>query len=167
MSEKWFTDIDKMGFTDEEKEIVEKVLDYTDTILYHDYNAYKTEDPSEVYYYNTKENLMENFSYTYTELKKEGVFDEEEDAPADPWLKVLEDRVEEWQDRFENQDYILKAEVKRFKTWVSKASEEELIYDTEFRYSTIKSSKEAYKYAWQMLGKSKDELAAYKETMNL
>lgn len=163
MKREWIRDIEAMNFTDEEKEVVEKIIDYTNTILYFNGKDYKTEDPGDTYYFTSKDLLMENFNYTYTELEKEGVFDEEEEVPADPWLKVLEERVEEWQERYNEKDYILKAEIKRFKTWVGKAEEDALLYDTEMNYNTLKSVFSAYKYAWQSLGKAKDELAAYKE----
>ena len=167
MTREWITDFNKMGFTEEEKELALKVFnaDPSSTLYFDGDKNYLWEDEREDNYF-TKETLLENLAITFEEWKKEGMFDEEEEAPAYPWLKVLEERVEEWQERYNEKDYILKAEIKRFKAWVGKAEEDALLYDTEMNYNTLKSVFSAYKFAWQSLGKAKDELAAYKEAMN-
>ena len=166
MKREWITDTSKMNFTEEELNIVNKVIDFTDTILYYNGKDYKTEDPSDTYYFTSKDLLMEDMNYNYTELEKEGVFEEEE-VPADPWLKILEDRVDEWQKRFENQDVLLKRAFKHFKEWVNRFVEESSTYDIEIQLGTLKDMESAYKFAWERLGRAKDDLAAYKRTMKL
>ena len=83
MKREWIRDIEAMNFTDEEREVVEKVIDHTDTILYFNGKDYKTEDPGDTYYFTSKDLLMEDMNYNYTELEREGAFDEEEEAPAE------------------------------------------------------------------------------------
>lgn len=165
MKRQWITDTNKMNFTDEELIIVNKVIDATDTMLYFNGKDYKTEDPSDTYYFNSKDLLMEDMNYNYTELKRDGVFDEE-DAPADPWLKVLEDRVAEWSLKEQVHKRGITKTIDSFKEWVNTAEECDVLYDIEWKSQAIVDARVCYKTAWSNLCKAKDELAAYKETMN-
>ena len=167
MKREWITDINKMNFTDEERKTVEKVIDFTDTILYFNGKDYKTEDPSDTYYFTSKDLLMENMNYNYTELEKEGVFDEEDEAPADPWLKVLEDRVAEEKEKADASIQTLKSLAAEFKEWIILAEDYEIIYDLDFKAEQIKEERDCYAAVVHRLHKAKGELADYKETMNL
>ena len=166
MKREWITDTNKMGFTAEELETVNKVIDFTDTILYYNGKDYKTEDPSDTYYYTSKDLLMENINYTYTELEKDGVFEEEE-APADPWLKVLEDRVKKEEEKEANGKEVIADSIAHFKEWLNSRTDAEIVGDIEYRAKEVTKAYECYKAVWHRLGRAKDELAAYKRTMKL
>lgn len=94
MKREWITDINRMNFTEEEKEIVEKVFNADPSMsLEFDGKTYMWETESDTDYFN-KEVLLENVFLTYEEWKKEGVFDEEEEAPAEE-PKAEEPKAEE------------------------------------------------------------------------
>lgn len=167
MKREWITDTSKMNFTEEELNIVNKVIDFTDTILYYNGKDYKTEDPSDTYYFTSKDLLMEDMNYNYTELEKEGVFDEEEETPSDPWLKVLEDRV-----ALETEKELLHRQaitdtINKFKEWVNTAAEIDIYGDVEYKAKAITDAKYTYKAVWKRLCDAKAELEQYKETMKL
>lgn len=167
MKREWITDFNKMGFTEEEKELALKVFnaDPSSTLYFDGDKNYLWEDEREDNYF-TKETLLENLAITFEEWKKEGMFDEEEEAPADPWLKVLEDRVEEWSLKEQTHRRGITETINSFKEWINTADECDILYDIEFKSQAITEQRVCYKNAWHELGKAKDELAAYKETMN-
>ncbi len=167
MKREWIRDFSEMPFTAEEYHIAEAVTWFTDSILYFNGKDYKLEDPSDTYYFTSKDLLMENLNYTYTELEKQGVFDEEEEAPADPWLKVLEDRVAMESEKEATHKKALEEYVEYFKEWVNSESTAEIVGGIEWKASQIAEAYKCYKEVWHRLGMAKDELAAYKKTMNL
>ena len=166
MTREWITDFNKMGFTEEEKELALKVFnaDPSSTLYFDGDKNYLWEDEREDNYF-TKETLLENLAITFEEWKKEGVFDEE-DAPADPWLKVLEGRVAEWSIKEQTHRRGITQTINNFKEWINTAEECDILYDIEYKSQAITEQRVCYKNAWHELGKAKDELAAYKETIN-
>lgn len=167
MIRKWNRDINKMNLTEEEKAIVSKVIDFTDSILAFDGRTYREETPSDTYYYVDKDVLMENFNYTYEELKKEGVFEEEEEAPADPWLKVLEDRVAEEEEKAETyRENVIEA-IAEFKEWLNKSDDLDIFCNIEYKASQLIELNNCFEEIEHRRYAAKSELATYKEMMNL
>lgn len=171
MKREWIRDFSEMPFTAEEYHVAEAVTWFTDSILCFNGKDFKLEDPSDTCYFTSKESLMENLNYTYNELEKQGVFDlaftDEEEAPADPWLKVLEDRV-----ALETEKELLHRQaitdtINRFKEWVNTAAEIDIYGDVEYKAKAITDAKYTYKAVWKRLCDAKAELEQYKKTMNL
>lgn len=163
MKREWIREFSEMPFTAEEYHVAEAVTWFTDSILYFNGKDYKIEDPSDTYHFTSKESLMENLNYTYNELEKQGVFDEEEDAPADPWLKVLEDRVAEEEEKYNTCKESIYEAIEDFKNWLNEAEAYEVIYDIEFKASELIELKNCYDAIHHRIYAARGELADYKE----
>ncbi len=65
------SDISMMDFTLDEFAMVAEYMDYTLAFVRFDEGRYLIEVPEDTYYFDSKEDLMENIRYNLNELRKE------------------------------------------------------------------------------------------------
>ena len=166
----WSTDTSNMNFSNAERDTVEKVINYTDSILYFNGKDYKVEDPCDTYYYTSKDLLMENMNYEYTELEKQGVFnEEEEEAPVqgeltDRYEEYLKRNISEYELRIELSRNRLIEQAQEFRAWVlNETSDAMLVADAEWRGKQLSKAEEEHTELNGELRKAKIALEIYRE----
>lgn len=83
----------------------------------------------------------------------------------DAWLKVLEERVAELQQKEQTHKKEVSRVIARFRNWAATADEFDIYYDVEYRAKDVASVRETYKAVWHELKKAEAELEEYKETI--
>lgn len=83
----------------------------------------------------------------------------------DPWLKVLENRVEELRKKEKLHREEISNVIARFRDWATTADELTVYYNAEYEASKITKQREIYKSVWEDFKKAEAELDAYKEEM--
>lgn len=86
---------------------------------------------------------------------------------ADPWLKVLEDKVKELKGKHDSARASIDEQIANFRKWVAEAADIDIYYEAGYRASEIDATRETYKAIWQRYKKAEAELLNYKETMGL
>ena len=83
------------------------------------------------------------------------------------WLKVLEDRVTELQQKYDAHRKNIDKTIAEFREWAKESDDLDLFYDIEYRAEKVAKVRETYKAVWHELKKAEAELQNYKETMGL
>lgn len=83
----------------------------------------------------------------------------------DPWMKVLEGRVEELKQKHDACEQNIHDTVKRFRKWAAEADETDIYYDVEYRIQSVVDARTTYKAVWKRLKEAEAELEKYKETV--
>lgn len=85
----------------------------------------------------------------------------------DAWLKVLEDRVTELQQKHDTHRKSIDKTIAEFRKWVNTTDDLYIYYDVEYKAEEIAKVRETYKAVWHELKRAEAELQNYKETMGL
>ena len=81
----------------------------------------------------------------------------------DPWMRVLEGRVEELRKKTEMHEDNINRAIAQFREWASTANDLEIYYGAEEHGKRVTSVRETYKAVWADYKKAEAELERYKE----
>ena len=85
----------------------------------------------------------------------------------DAWVKVLEERVAELQQKHDTHRKNIDKTIAEFRKWAQESDDLDIYYDIEYRAEKVAKVRETYKAVWHELKKAEAELNKYKETMGL
>lgn len=85
------------------------------------------------------------------------------ECKKDPWMGILESRVNELEQKAQYHRHNVSKAVETFKEWINTADEIDIIYDVECQARIVKDAKETYTSVWRRYREAEAELERYKE----